>query len=304
MKRVVAIGGANIDVTARSGAALVLGDSNLGLIHSSCGGVVRNIAENLARLALQVHLFTAVGDDAYGQYLLEHCAHLGIDMQAVVQIAQANTSTYVSVHDAHGELSVAVNDMAVLEQLNAQAVRAQIGLLQQADVIVADANVSPDALTELFALPLKAPIFMDAVSASKALRIREFLPRIHTLKPNQIEAEVLTGLVLETPQAVEAAAQWFLVQGVHNVVLSLGARGVYFANSSESGWLEPWAVEIVNTSGAGDALMAGLIYGHTQGFSLHDSVVFAQKCAVLTLQCADTNHPFLSVEHIQLMRHS
>lgn len=302
MSYVVAIGGANLDITAHSTGAALAGDSNPGIISTSFGGVARNIAENLARLDVECRLLSAIGEDTNGLALLQHTEQVGVKVSEVLQIPKARTGLYVAVHDAQGDLGIAVNDMAVLEHLTADYLGAQHVLLEQAAVMVADTNPSQDCLTALFEQAASVPLFMDPVSVQKAPKIRYHLAKIHTLKPNRLEAEHLSGMSLADEVAAPAVATWFLQQGVANIVLSLGERGLYCANQQEQGWIKPLAVKVCNTSGAGDALMSGLVYGYLSGYSLLQSARFAQGCAALTVGVAQANCENLSVAAVrQLM---
>src|SRR6478609_3187794 len=104
---VVVVGGANMDVKARSTRAAVRGTSNPGSATMSAGGVGRNVAENLARLGTRTHLVAAVGADALGDQVLSVTSGAGVHVEHVRRSARA-TGTYTAVLDAAGELVVAV----------------------------------------------------------------------------------------------------------------------------------------------------------------------------------------------------
>lgn len=298
MSYVVAIGGANLDISAQATAALLMHDSNLGSISTSFGGVARNIAENLARLDLNCHLLSAVGNDVNGLNLLQHTEQTGINIKPVLRVAQARTGIYVSVNDAQGDLQLAVNDMTVLEQVTAEYLQEHHALLQQAALIVADTNLTTDCLNGLFTQAAQKPLFIDPVSVQKSIKIRPHLAKIHTLKPNRLEAEQLSGMMLN-PATAPAVAEWFLQQGLQQIVLSLGESGLYCANQQEQGWVKPLAVKVRNTSGAGDAVMAGLVHGYLSGYSLLQAAQFAQGCAALTVSVEPANCASLSVAAVR-----
>lgn len=299
MSYVVAMGGANLDILAQPTGIVTAKDSNLGTISTSFGGVARNIAENLARLTLDCHLMSAVGQDANGQALLQHTEQVGVHIHAALQVADARTGMYVSFNDAQGDLNLAVNDMAVLEHLTAAYLKEQQTLIAQAALIVADTNLSEACLTGLFAQTHQIPVFIDPVSVPKSAKIRPYLNKIHTLKPNRLEAEHLSGLSLADEANAPTVARWFLEQGVQQIVLSLGERGLYCASQQEQDWVKPLPVSVCNTSGAGDALMSGLVYGYLHGYSLLKSARFAQACAALTVGVAQANCANLSVAAVR-----
>ena len=113
----VVIGGANMGYLWLQPRQPAHRDSNPGRVRTSAGGVGRNIAENLARLGTDTRLLTAVGNDQYGHHLLEVSQRAGVDVRQVLVLEGQSTSCYLSLHDGSGEMSCAVNDMGIIEQL-------------------------------------------------------------------------------------------------------------------------------------------------------------------------------------------
>lgn len=296
---ILVLGGANMDIVASADQGLSPGDSTQGRVCFSPGGVARNVAENLARLGHQVRLISAVGDDPPGHTLLAATRQAGVDVSGCRVLPGLATASYVSVHDADGTLAVAVNDMQVLEHITPAGLAPHAELVRSAALLVLDCNLSDVALGWLFDQRGSKPVFADAVSAAKCLRLRPWLGRLHTLKVNRLEAQALSGLAVESSAEVEAAAAWLHGQGVQQVVVSLGAQGLYFsakaAPAGEHGWQAALPVRVVNTTGAGDALMAGLVHSHLLHAPLPEAVRLAAGCAALTLSTASANHPDLSV---------
>ena len=296
---VLAVGAANMDITGSTTYALTPGDSCPGQVRCAAGGVARNVAENLARLGLDVRLLSALGDDLYGRSLLEHTRNAGVDMRWCRVWPGLSTSTYVSLHGLDGEMAAAVNDMAILEHVTPESLLPHADLLRGADALLLECNLPAAALAWLFARAGAVPVYVDAVSAAKCLRVLPWLERVHTLKVNQIEAQALWGQPLHTDAAIIAAARWLHTQGVQHVVLSLGRRGLYWSDGHQSGWQAAVPVQVVNATGAGDALMAGLLHASLGGAGLPEAVQFAMGCAALTLTAAHANHPGLSVAAVE-----
>ena len=280
--RVLVVGGANLDLMATGQDCLVLGDSNLGRLCSQPGGVARNIAERLARLGRPVRLVSVLGDDQAGRQILQQGQTAGIDMGGCQTLAGQATARYVSVHQPDGELLLAINDMAVLQGLTADLLLAEQPALRQAAAVVIDANLAPATLAALWALPADVPLWADAVSAAKCQRLRPGLARLHTLKPNRLEALQLSGLPADSTDS--ALAGWLLDAGVRQVALSLGAGGLLLCGRDADGqrWQhhQPALPLLVrNVTGAGDALLAGLLHAQMAGCAPAASAEFAVACA-------------------------
>ncbi len=94
------------------------------------------------------------------------------------------------------------------------------------------------------------------------------------LKPNRLEAETLSGIALSGREDVAKVAAWFHQHGLNRLVLSMGGDGVYYSDiSGESGWSAPIKTNVINVTGAGDAMMAGLASCWVDGMPFAESVV-------------------------------
>ncbi len=281
----VVVGGANIDVHGRPARALALHDSNLGSVTMSPGGVGRNVAENLARLGADVRLISAVGNDYHGRLLLEHGRGAGIDMQHVLISDAAPTSTYMSVLNGSGEMHVAVNDMAVMDELDVSALRRHRAILNRAELVIADTNLPGETLAWLSESLGETPLFVDTVSAIKAHGIKPHLASVHTLKCNAAEAESLSGGATRTKQDRAELAEWFHARGVVRLFVTLGSRGVFYSVPDAAGIEKPAGPgsPARNTGGAGDAFLAGLALAWIEQQPLLESVRFALAAAELTV---------------------
>lgn len=291
---VVVVGGAGMDLMGFSESKLLVGESNPGRTSLSPGGVGRNIAENLAKLGLEVHLFSAVGQDLYGQQLIDRCREAGIDTRSVVRVPGASTALYLALIEPEGEMRMALSSMAIFENLTVEAVRRQDALLSGAAAIVADTNLPGETLAYLISHYRHKPIFIDPVSVAKSGRLPKNLAGIDTLKPNRHELEALTGLPATTPEECKLAAESLCRQGIRRVVVSLGDLGALSVTIEGVVYSEAGQVQVVNATGAGDAFMAGLVYGATHGADDEKSLMQAIAMAEITLESADAIAPLLN----------
>ena len=297
---VVVIGGANMDIHGKPGNALNMRDSNPGTVHTSPGGVARNIAENLARLGIDCRLICAVGNDQHGQLLLQQGREAGIDMQHVLQVDSAQTSTYLSILDPSGDMQVGINDMAIIDQLGPERLREQEAMLRQASLIILDTNLTDDALGWLSNVLVEKTVFVDAVSTTKAVKIKPYLNAVHTLKVSRIEAEALTGLKAQTQVQCRKLADWIHKEGVERLFVTMGSRGVFYSTPEAQGieTRPDRSSAVRNAGGAGDAFVAGLAYAWLKDFPLRKSVKFAQAAAQVTLRNSATSSPELSLSAV------
>ena len=294
----VVVGGVNVDICGRSFAPLVEADSNPGVVSSSLGGVGRNIAHNMSLMGLDVRLLTAFGDDQNGQRVAASCSELGIDASRALRIPGATTSTYLYLTGPDGEMALAASDMEVCRRITPEYLSGSLPLLQSAQVVVADANIPGESLRYL-AENCSVPLFVDPVSTAKAEKLRPILPRIHTLKPNALEASILSGEEIHSDADVERAADHLLQMGVHRLFLSLGSRGVYAAMGKERLWLNNLPGSMVNTTGCGDAFMAALVWAYLEGMNLKDTALSGLAAAAIAMESPETINPAMSAEAIK-----
>ena len=297
---VAVIGGANIDVHGRSSKALRRKDSNPGTVHTSAGGVARNVAENLARLGVDCRLISAIGNDHHGEMLMQLCRDTGIDMQYVQEIESAPTSSYLSVVDDKGDMQVAIADMSIIDHLGAEILQPHQAMLAQSSLMILDTNLADDALAWLTNTFADKTIFADTVSSSKALRIKPYLQFIHTLKMSTIEAEALTDCKASTQTQLRKVAAQLHSQGVERVFITRGDQGVFYSAGDAHGEqkLQRGKRDVHNAGGAGDAFLAGLAYAWLEGWSLEEAVQFALAAADITLSHPATTNPALSAAAI------
>lgn len=291
--QIVIIGAANIDIFAQADQMLKKHDSNPGKVHIAQGGVGRNIAENLARLHLEPVFLTALAQDHDGRLIKQRLEHLGAKVHAVLQ---AQSNRYVAMLDAKGDMMTAVSDMANLDVLDDGFFVKHIATLSQADCLVLDANLSEKTWSWITS-HVPRPIYADAISVAKASRLKPYLAHIDGLKVNQFEAAALSG----EPKAAspEVHVHALLEQGVKNVFLTLGAAGAL--HGCVDGICHKPILrakkDIVNTTGAGDAFMSGVIYARRHH---KDALIYGLAMSSIALKSRDAVSEYLTPKLLEI----
>ena len=196
----------------------------------SLGGVGRNIAHNMA--------FGHGRPDGHrvrrrynAQKIAASCGELGIDISQSPS-SRGRTSTYLFITDERGDMALAVSDMEIYKHLTPQMLAQRQTLLNASQAVVLDTNIPPRALSGWRIT--KPPLFADPVSTAKAVKLKPVLGKLHTLKPNRIEAELLSGVKITDDASLRKAAETLLDHRLHRVFISLGADGVFAADRSGS----------------------------------------------------------------------
>jgi pseudouridine kinase len=288
---VVVLGGANIDLKARSHGAVVAATSNPGTACLTAGGVGRNVAENLARLGTPVCLLTAIGNDVLGGDLLTATARAGVDVSLIRRL-ETSTGTYTAVLDDTGELVVAVADMVAVESLSPADVAAASDAIAAADLVVLDGNLVPATTSAVLDIAEAAGVraVVEPVSVPKARRLATAIRRpLFLLTPNAAELVALTGLA-DTDAALAALHEC----GVQTVWLRLGAGGSLLSTAEGVVALPSTAGEVVDVTGAGDAMLAAFCHFLLAGETTEEAARLGHAAAALTVASSSTVRPDLS----------
>jgi len=288
---ITVIGGANVDLSATLSDSFIAADSNPGKVNIGYGGVARNIAHNLALLDNRVQLLTAFGGDLFGKLLRDHCKQQGIDTHLSSSVENMRSGTYLCINNHSGEMIAAVADTDVIDIITPEWLERRMGEINLSDFVVTDTNISENAIRYLMD-NTTAPLLIDGVSTTKAHRVmnaldKAKLPYLHSLKLNLKEATVITN---EANYAL--AAQRLIDLGVAHVYITLGSEGVYCRNAAEE-WLFPALpiTEVVNTTGAGDAFLAGVVYALAKGLPFPQVAQYGLMAARATLMSPKAVNP-------------
>ena len=305
---VVVIGGTNIDLRGRPSGELKRYTSNPGKIDVGSGGVGRNIAHNLALLNVPVTLLSAVGDDGEGIRILEEAEKVGIKMDQMIISGKYPTGIYLAILDEKGEMEIAVSDMQILGEITVEYLRSKAYLIKESKIVVMDTNIPEESIEYVMDLcdKVKVPLLIEPVSVEKGKKLRNILfeksgirknGNIDYMTPSRNELEAISGVRIDDDEHMLKAVEMLRSKDVKNVIVTLGERGVYLSSGgsgtiSRNGegrkkdrnkFMAPYRGEVVDVTGAGDALVAGLVYGICKGYPLEMAVKFGLGAAALTI---------------------
>lgn len=278
MKKVLVIGATNLDIIARLNQPMIPHDSNLAKIATGWGGVGHNIALNLAQLGLDVHFLTTISSDELGASLKAYFAKANVNVSQAVETPY-NTGVYFCLISPEGKMVVGAVDTKTIEALTEEEINKRLAYLNAFDYLVLDANLNTTTILEI-CKQAKGNILVEATSGEKAKKFIPVLSQISMLKCNTLEAEQLTG-IKDDPIL---QAEKLLSLGVKEAVITQGAKPVTYTAQNRILQREvPKAKQIVEETGAGDAFMAGLVYGQAIGLEVEKAIDLAIKLSQHTL---------------------
>lgn len=295
---ITVVGGANLDIFGYTKESIVYKDSNPGHISQSTGGVGRNIAENISRLNLRTSLITAIGEDDKGKIILNELKELGIDTENIIILPHERTSVYLAILDENRDMELAINDMDIMEKLNPNLLSKKKKIIENSVGTVLDTNLSQESLDYLLKM-VNQKYYIDAVSAKKAVKLKNLLDKIYFLKVNIYEAMVLSDMKIESISDAEIAARKLIDLGVQTLVITMGEKGSIYADKKNLEYINSKPIKVTNASGAGDAFMSAYVYATIKKMKLKDKLRFATAASRVALLSERTNSERFVIETIE-----
>jgi ribokinase len=290
MKKIVVVGSINLDLVSYATRMPLVGETIIGNgFATHPGGKGANQAVCAARLGADVSMVGRLGKDSFADGLREGLNAAGVQTERVENVPGPSGTAIILV-TADGSNSIVVNPGANAALLP-RDLTAFEDLFQSASVILSQLEIPLETVEELgrIAERLHIPFLLDpapALPLSPAL-----LKTVTWLTPNESECQSLlhslgySGAEASTPFPPEEAVQHFLNAGVRNVILKLGARGVYIAGRDvEPTYISSHRVKVVDTTAAGDAFNGGFAFGLTcRGLDPLSAAHFANAVAAVSV---------------------
>jgi len=280
-KKILVLGNSNVDFVFRiprfhNPGETILAES-LGIFF---GGKGANQAITAKRLGGNVQFITKVGNDHYGKAYRHHLIKSGLNRKliledkklptgmAVIELTTKGENRIIAFLGANGSLSV--NDLKRLERhwsgVGVFVTQLEISL----ETVERGLRTAKDqgALTLLNPSP---PIPL----ASHILSTVDFIV------PNEVEAQLLTGIKWKGDREIRKMANRLLDMGAKNVIITLGPKGLFFKNRNEELWMKAFRVNVVDTTAAGDAFLGGLATSLSENKPIQEALKFANGAGAL-----------------------
>ena len=280
--RILVVGSINMDLVVRAPRFPVAGETlrGEGFKHVP-GGKGSNQATAASRLGGQVKMVGRVGADNFGPALRETLAEAGVDVTEVKTADDAPTGVAFIILDAGGQNSIIIAQGSNLS-VRPDDIRALAPLFDQSDVLLLQLEIPMESVKEAIKMAKERNVKVVLDAGPPTPLEDDLIKMIDVLSPNETEASALLGReVAATAEDAEAAAMELLAKGTGAVVFKLGERGCLIVTKDEVTHLPSYIVNVVDTTGAGDAFTAALAVGLGEGMSLKDASRFASAAGAL-----------------------
>ena len=281
----------------------IKGETVLGKNHIvGPGGKGSNQAIAAARLGGNVNFITKIGDDQNAKMALKLYKEAGINTDSIIQ--DPNQST--------GVAGIMINEKTGDNAIN--IVPGAAGSISNEDI---DNNIEFIKKSEIFLTQLETPNDVTSYALNRAKEtgsITIFNPApasdikesdfkcIDYFTPNETEASFYLGKKVESKTEIEESAKIFLEKGVKNIIITLGPKGLYFANSEESFFIDVYSLKdkVIDTTGAGDAFNGAFAYALSNKLKIKDALEFSNKVAAISTTKAGAANAMPKLDEVEV----
>lgn len=281
---ITVVGSLNMDLIIRVPRFPAPGEAIHGEdLQTACGGKGANQAYAIARMGRLACMIGCVGADAFGEAMLENLRAVGVDTGGVIRRAgSASGTAMILVHDTTGQNEIVVASGAN-RTLTAADVHAAADRLAQSDAVIAQLETSLPATEAAMAIARQAGRLSVLNPAPFAPLEDALLQSCDYLIPNENEASRLAGVEVRDPESAAAAAQVLRARGARNVLVTLGAGGVWVEAEAWRGHVPAFPVTAVDTVAAGDTFIGAFVTRLVEGAHVREAAQFGCAAAAIAV---------------------
>ncbi len=282
---ITVVGSINMDLVFRTPRMPAVGETVSGYKFTTIeGGKGANQAVAAARQDASTSLIACVGNDAYGQQLLNHLQADGINIDYISTLNDIATGVAgIFVNDqGHNSIVIAPGANA---QLTAEHILAASDAIKKADLLICQCETPLTTIAAAIQIAFEHNVTVIFNPAPAIAVPYDLLSKVGYLILNEIEAGQLTGIHVSDLSSARSAAHHLIACGVPCVLLTMGEHGVYFAHHEQanSQHLPAIKVQVVDTTAAGDTFVGSFAAAIGRGLSIIDAINVAQHSAALAV---------------------
>ena len=263
---------------------------NLGNVKFFHGGVGRNVVENLGRLGLKPSFVSMADKSGMGDEVIGRLEEAGVNVRHMLRTEALGMGFWLALLDNNGELAGAISQMPDLRELEEYLQSRGADIVAKSTDVVLELDLNARITRQVVRLAKEAgrPVYGIPGNLSVILANKDVLADIDCFICNDIEAAKLFDVPLERAQREELQRQlrkYVDGIGLQSMVITLGGDGAvyYDRRTGDSGFQPVFPVEVVETSGAGDAFFSGTVFGLTQRKPLKEAVIRGSRVAAWTI---------------------
>ena len=295
MKKIVVIGSLNMDLVVNTKYMPKIGETIIGLdfkqIH---GGKGANQAVAIARLGGNVSMIGKVGNDNFGENLLEALKEDKVESNHIMKENVSATGIALITVDEEANNSIVVipgaNYKVTQEEINEK-----LELIGEVNVMLTQLEIPIDVVKYSLKRAKEKGIYTILNPAPAQLLDDEIIAHVDLLVPNETELQILSGIEIQNEEDLLAACSKLIKKGVKELIVTLGDKGsIYFTENDYKKFIA-YKIKAVDTTAAGDSFVGAIAVALTNNFEIEKAIDFASKVGALTVSKhgAQSSLPFL-----------
>ena len=243
------------------------------------GGKGCNQAIAIARLGGRVNFISKIGKDAYGELALSTLKKDEIKTENIIQDANLQTGVAgILVDKKSGKNAINVI-VGAPTTLKINEISKQINTIKDSKIFLTQLEIPKDVTLHCLKIAKENGCITILNPAPASEITKEFYNNIDYFTPNETEAEFYTGIKITSEKEAKLAAHKLISFGIKKVIITLGEKGLFYADGQDEIYLKANSVKTVDTTGAGDAFNGGLAFGLSKGKSIKECLELANKVA-------------------------
>lgn len=285
MGKTAVFGSFVVDLMARSPHLPVPKETVKGsMFRMGPGGKGFNQCVAAHKAGADVVMMTKLGRDTFANVALDTMTELGMSKDHLFYSDETSTGIALILVDEGTSENEIIIVPGACGTITAAEVESVEDVIKDCDYVLLQLEVNQDANEMVAELCRKHNVKMIVNTAPYSPVSDEFLSKTWMVTPNEIEAEELTGVKVTDLDSAKAAAQVFYKKGVQKVIITLGGKGVFVSSDGREDIVPANHVQVVDTTGAGDAFNGGLLCALAEGKDIWEATRFAQALAALSVQ--------------------
>ncbi len=302
---IVIFGAVFVDIKGYPLAKYIPGGRNVGRVIQTHGGVSRNVAEDIANVELRPTFVSVVDETGTGTDVIEKLKHHKVNTDHILRRPNG-LGTWLAVFDNSGDVIASISKRPDLTALLEVLDRDGDSLFAEADSIVTEIDIDVPVLKRIFALAKKhhKDVYAVVSNMSIAMERRDLLQQTACIVCNIQEAGMLFSEDYSdiSAEELESVLQVRLIRaGIPRMVVTLGEQGAVYAEADGCvGYCPAQKVDVIDTTGAGDAFFAGVTIGLTYGKSLAEACEIGTRLAQSVISTKESVCPRFRPEEFGL----
>ena len=274
---IVVIGAVFVDIKGYPLSTYIPGGRNAGRVEQVHGGVCRNVAEDIANVELRPTFVSLVDDPGSGQDVIDKLARHKVNTRYIQRMPDG-MGTWLAVFNNDGDVCAAISKRPDTTPLTALLKEKGDEIFSDCDGIAIEFDLEKETVKQIlhFAKKYRKKVYAAVSNMSIAMERRSLLQEIDCFVCNQQEAGLMSSDDYDhlTPD---------------EMVVTMGEQGAVYARADgESGMVPAKKVDVIDTTGAGDAFFAGTVIGLTYGKTLAEACEIGSRLAASVI-CISEN---------------